>query len=539
MGYYDFPHTRNYDTDLGYLIDLYNKLDDELKKLDLEKYINKRINEMVANGTFASAVSPAINDWLDKHPEATTVLDNSLTLEKLTQSTRRFLRNTLTYGNLLHIESNEFVTLPNTYYLQGSTKVGDYLYCYETDDNGNYVLYKVDLTGEIIDSDIRNMGHGNTVFNIGNTLFVHGNNKFYLYDITETNLTYLTSIDAPELAIACGFNNKMYVIGGGFLQEFSFENNTLTFIKETPIDLFKYGSGFQTMYGYKGKLYVINISSAYTSTVRAINLATLEVDYVIVIDNYKKHAEIESITIEDNYTYLFYAYDLNGLECVCRRIETPHLIQVTPDVYDNDFIINKRSINNTFLEIVIDGTNGNDITGHGSYQKPFKTINRALSRLRCRDITNTQIRLTFIGTFTDEIIIENINIQLYFDNSVFTNKITIRNCQLEIIGTFTLNSYIGLQLDRSNIDINGTVIGNGCSRIIQTNNSQVNINNINSVDCESMLTCYINSVCHLNSYTTNTTPRVSVIGGYLSYSNHDESIVYYLEKGGQFIMPNA
>lgn len=42
MGYYDFPHTRNYDTDLGYLIkeyktliEKYNMTIDDIKNLDL------------------------------------------------------------------------------------------------------------------------------------------------------------------------------------------------------------------------------------------------------------------------------------------------------------------------------------------------------------------------------------------------------------------------------------------------------------------------------------------------------------------------
>ena len=42
MGYYDFPHTRNYDTDLGYLIkkykeliEKYNMTIEDIKNLDL------------------------------------------------------------------------------------------------------------------------------------------------------------------------------------------------------------------------------------------------------------------------------------------------------------------------------------------------------------------------------------------------------------------------------------------------------------------------------------------------------------------------
>ncbi len=48
MGYYEFPHTRNYDQDLGFLIKKYNNLIEELKKIeDVEKAILKEINNIV------------------------------------------------------------------------------------------------------------------------------------------------------------------------------------------------------------------------------------------------------------------------------------------------------------------------------------------------------------------------------------------------------------------------------------------------------------------------------------------------------------
>lgn len=48
MGYYDFPHTRNYDQDLGFLIKKYNNLIEVLEKIeDIEKAILKEINNIV------------------------------------------------------------------------------------------------------------------------------------------------------------------------------------------------------------------------------------------------------------------------------------------------------------------------------------------------------------------------------------------------------------------------------------------------------------------------------------------------------------
>ena len=48
MGYYDFPHTRNYDSDLGFLIKSYNDLMANYKKLiDIYSRIEDKIQDVV------------------------------------------------------------------------------------------------------------------------------------------------------------------------------------------------------------------------------------------------------------------------------------------------------------------------------------------------------------------------------------------------------------------------------------------------------------------------------------------------------------
>lgn len=48
MGYYDFPHTRNYDSDLGFLIKSYNDLMENYKKLiDIYSRIEDKIQDVV------------------------------------------------------------------------------------------------------------------------------------------------------------------------------------------------------------------------------------------------------------------------------------------------------------------------------------------------------------------------------------------------------------------------------------------------------------------------------------------------------------
>ena len=47
MGYYDFPHTRNYDTDLGYIIKELNIIKQELKKLCIIKNIEVKNEHLI------------------------------------------------------------------------------------------------------------------------------------------------------------------------------------------------------------------------------------------------------------------------------------------------------------------------------------------------------------------------------------------------------------------------------------------------------------------------------------------------------------
>ena len=48
MGYYDFPHTRNYDSDLGFLIQSYKDLMGNYKKLiDIYSRIEDKIQDVV------------------------------------------------------------------------------------------------------------------------------------------------------------------------------------------------------------------------------------------------------------------------------------------------------------------------------------------------------------------------------------------------------------------------------------------------------------------------------------------------------------
>lgn len=50
MGFYNFPNTRNYDSDLGFLINSFKELTEKYNALiDVYKNIEKEINDVVIN----------------------------------------------------------------------------------------------------------------------------------------------------------------------------------------------------------------------------------------------------------------------------------------------------------------------------------------------------------------------------------------------------------------------------------------------------------------------------------------------------------
>lgn len=64
MAYYDFPHTRNYDTDLGYLIQHINDWDDELAKKADKDWVQEQLALKVDEVTYLEDMA-ALHDEVD------------------------------------------------------------------------------------------------------------------------------------------------------------------------------------------------------------------------------------------------------------------------------------------------------------------------------------------------------------------------------------------------------------------------------------------------------------------------------------------
>ena len=74
MGYFEFPHTRTYDSDLGWLIKTVKKLAELVEGLEdwktehVEEYEQlKALYDAIMSGNFPQSVTDAFNKWMQKN----------------------------------------------------------------------------------------------------------------------------------------------------------------------------------------------------------------------------------------------------------------------------------------------------------------------------------------------------------------------------------------------------------------------------------------------------------------------------------------
>lgn len=88
MGYYEFPHTRNYDTDLGYLINKYQELDTEVKNINVDGLKND-VNSLKDDNTTNKQNIATNTTNIEDSTNRITALENAdfLTNVKIKNST--------------------------------------------------------------------------------------------------------------------------------------------------------------------------------------------------------------------------------------------------------------------------------------------------------------------------------------------------------------------------------------------------------------------------------------------------------------------
>lgn len=106
MGFYDFPHTRNYDSDLGYLItkmkELLNGFSGVTRDFaalntylrdNLPEAVQKELKVLLSDTELRALIADTVNQWLVEHPEATTTVeDGAITFDKINYKLKPLLQ---------------------------------------------------------------------------------------------------------------------------------------------------------------------------------------------------------------------------------------------------------------------------------------------------------------------------------------------------------------------------------------------------------------------------------------------------------------
>ena len=155
MGYYDFPHTRNYDTDLGYLIKRYFELNTDFESLEknfndlkawciaqlnseaLKTLVANKLDEWLQDGTLASLINNAL-----LHVTTYDTVVEMLTHTGLENGSKIYCAgaDTVNDGNGGHFRirarlSTDTIDNYNLYLIDGGVKVAERI----TDISINYV----------------------------------------------------------------------------------------------------------------------------------------------------------------------------------------------------------------------------------------------------------------------------------------------------------------------------------------------------------------------------------------------------------------
>lgn len=174
MGFYDFPHTRNYDTDLGYLIGEYKKLNSEYKTLNEKYTILVQIYDVVKKN-IKDVTIEQLEKWLE---------DGTLEsiIKSLIVTKRRFILIGDSYGNRVNEDSKNYFTLVQEYL---NINNNDYFHVnlggasfYHRDSNYTFLHLLTTLENTVTEPE-----------NITDIIVIGGaNDALYTYDETYTSI---------------------------------------------------------------------------------------------------------------------------------------------------------------------------------------------------------------------------------------------------------------------------------------------------------------------------------------------------------------
>lgn len=207
MGYYTFPHTRTYDSDLGWLIcqtkklleiyDKWDQLPDMIKEI-LEEYINSgEINDIIEEilGDFI------LNPKYPPSPDIPKASGDGSTDD--TTSIQGCIDYAAEHGKL-------GVYFPTGAYLTGSLTLKDGVSLFGSDRYTTKLVLKSGATSPLLSGNVTNMGI--------HRLTLDSNAGNQVNNITTVSITAGTDIEFNDLIFASGYVNLSYLGTSGHLQ---------------------------------------------------------------------------------------------------------------------------------------------------------------------------------------------------------------------------------------------------------------------------------------------------------------------------------
>lgn len=210
MGYYEFPHTRNYDSDLGFLIKKYKELGDDYNTLvDIYKIVKQNIKditleqlqEWLEDGTLEMLVQNVISYYGQGYvyPETFGAKGDGVTDDTVA------FENALAYideniNKVLYIQPNKTYLLSRPLLLKPYYKIEGYR---NADEYGNASIMKN------VTTDFFTCEQGLTDVRIEGITFISNGN--YLIRGNTNGFRYLSKIKN------CGFDNFSYIFDISFL----------------------------------------------------------------------------------------------------------------------------------------------------------------------------------------------------------------------------------------------------------------------------------------------------------------------------------
>ena len=207
MGYYTFPHTRTYDSDLGWLICQTKKLLEMYDKWDqLPDMIKEILEEYIQSGEINEIIEGIIGDFIlnPKYPPSPDIPkasgDGST---DDTASIQGCIDYAAEHGKL-------GVYFPTGAYLTRSLTLKDGVSLFGSDRYTTKLVLKAGATSPLLSGNVSNMG----IYRL--TLDSNAGNQ--VNNITTVSITAGTDIEFNDLIFASGYVNLSYLGTSGHLQ---------------------------------------------------------------------------------------------------------------------------------------------------------------------------------------------------------------------------------------------------------------------------------------------------------------------------------